>query len=74
MDVTLTVNTDGTGKLKVFIMNMDFTHQLTADGNTIIWLGSEGDRLEGKIGKTEDGKMTVSVTLMGVTLTLTEQA
>ena len=74
MDVTLTVNTDGTGKLKVFIMNMDFTHQLTADGNTIIWLGTEGDRLEGKIGKTEDGKMTVSVTLMGVTLTLTEQA
>ncbi len=72
--ITLTVNADGTGKMKVSILTLNFIHQFTPDMKTVIWLGDEGDRLEGAVGQTEDGKMTLSVTLLGYTIIMTEQA
>ncbi len=72
-EITLTVNTDGTGAMKVSIMTLNFTHQFTADYKKVIWLGDEGDRLEGDVGTNDDGKMTLSVTLLGYTIVLTEQ-
>ncbi len=70
--VELTVNADGSGKLKASILGLPFFHMFSPDMKTIIWLGDQGDRLEGTVGQTEDGKMTLSITFMGVTVTLTE--
>ncbi len=70
--VELTVNADGSGQLKASIMKLPFFHMFSPDMKTIIWLGDQGDRLEGTVGE-ENGKMTLSITFMGVTITLTEE-
>lgn len=70
---TLTINTDGTGTLKVSFFSLNFTHMFTSDYKTVIWLGDEGDRLEGVVGETAEGKMTITVSLMGGSITMTEE-
>lgn len=70
---TLTIKPDGTGTLKVSFFGLNFTHMFTSDYKTVIWMGDEGDRLEGIVGETAEGKMTITVSLMGGSITMTEE-